>query len=377
MSSVEWFYARDNKQLGPVAPAELKQLAERGELGPDDLVWRSGMSDWTPARRVKGLFGGETEAPAMVAEDDTMAVQPASRRTAGKAVRGVFEWTAAYRRSRGEDSRHLFDHLLDFARSHFTAQFVETTAKIFAGFGYYGLYATMAVVLVYGVAASIRGDDWGQLLMALVGIPALIVLQYVAGRFLEALARLNRVTPGRITSPAILDCFALLSFFLGAIALLGLTLLAVQTRAFALVIPALAAFILCQYMASIAINPEALYVTVAATAGAGEEALALFSFFLKLALQTVPVLFGVGIAGGTIEFGYAAVRTIIPPETVALEAAATARQAALTVFVSVVLPPAAYVVFLVGHLSIDILRGVVSLSNLAGTQAATEESERF
>ncbi|GAB6164611.1 hypothetical protein JCM19992_06110 [Thermostilla marina] len=53
---VEWYYAKDNERFGPVTSAELKRLAEAAQLGPDDLVWREGMSDWVPARRVKGLF---------------------------------------------------------------------------------------------------------------------------------------------------------------------------------------------------------------------------------------------------------------------------------------------------------------------------------
>lgn len=56
MASAEWYYARGNQQYGPVSPAELRALAEKGVLGPDDLVWRAGMSDWVAARRIKGLF---------------------------------------------------------------------------------------------------------------------------------------------------------------------------------------------------------------------------------------------------------------------------------------------------------------------------------
>jgi hypothetical protein len=55
MSPVEWYYARDNKQLGPVSPLELKRLADVGLLGPDDLVWHEGMTEWASASNVRGL----------------------------------------------------------------------------------------------------------------------------------------------------------------------------------------------------------------------------------------------------------------------------------------------------------------------------------
>lgn len=365
MSPVEWFYARNNQQLGPVSAAELKQLAERGDLKPEDLVWRSGMNDWTPASRVRGLFGDEVQPAG--------SVEPPSKQAdAGQAIRATFDWTAAYRRARDQSSNHLFDHLLDFARMHFTAQFVEAAAGIFAACGHYGLYAAMAMSLVYGAAAGIAGGETPQLLMALAAIPALVVLQYVAGRFLEAVERLNRVTPGRITSSAVLDCFALVSFFAGAIALLGLAIVAVQTQAFGLIAAALAAFILCQYLASIAINPETLYVTIVTTAGAGEEALGLLSFFLKLGLKSVPVAFGVGVVWGTIELGHAGIRAMLSSETGGLETAAIAARGILAVLLAAVLPLVVYGLFLAMHLSIDILRGIVSLSNLAGKPFGSE-----
>ena len=65
MSPVEWYYARENNQMGPVSSVELKRLADVGELLPEDLVWREGMTEWSVARNVRGLFelenkGGES-----------------------------------------------------------------------------------------------------------------------------------------------------------------------------------------------------------------------------------------------------------------------------------------------------------------------------
>ena len=53
---IKWYYARENKQMGPVSAAELKRLATTGELNPDDRVWRQGMGTWDAARNVPGLF---------------------------------------------------------------------------------------------------------------------------------------------------------------------------------------------------------------------------------------------------------------------------------------------------------------------------------
>ena len=56
MAEQLWFYAKNDEQLGPVSTAELKKLAGAGELAPDDLVWREGLDDWSPASKLKGLF---------------------------------------------------------------------------------------------------------------------------------------------------------------------------------------------------------------------------------------------------------------------------------------------------------------------------------
>ena len=53
MTPIEWYYARGNKQMGPVTAVELKRLAAAGELHPDDLVWREGLTEWAPAERAR------------------------------------------------------------------------------------------------------------------------------------------------------------------------------------------------------------------------------------------------------------------------------------------------------------------------------------
>ncbi|MGD9723815.1 MAG: DUF4339 domain-containing protein [Pirellulales bacterium] len=57
MPELQWYYARNDQPLGPVSAGELKQLAEAGELKPDDLLWREGMDEWTTAVNLRGLFG--------------------------------------------------------------------------------------------------------------------------------------------------------------------------------------------------------------------------------------------------------------------------------------------------------------------------------
>ena len=119
MSPIEWFYSQENKQIGPVSAAEMKRLAATGKLTPSSLVWREGMEECVPAGKVKGLFDEEIPAP--------------HGPSAAEAGRPGFEESAArFQRSREGTSQHLFDSLLDLARSQLTPHFVDSAERVFS-----------------------------------------------------------------------------------------------------------------------------------------------------------------------------------------------------------------------------------------------------
>lgn len=64
MAEVQWYYARNDEQFGPVSASELRQLADAGRLTPDDLLWREGMDAWTTAINLRGLFDPPTGGKA-------------------------------------------------------------------------------------------------------------------------------------------------------------------------------------------------------------------------------------------------------------------------------------------------------------------------
>jgi hypothetical protein len=53
---VKWHYTVNGKKHGPVSDQIIRRLARKGCLLPEDFVWKSGMKDWVPARKLKGLF---------------------------------------------------------------------------------------------------------------------------------------------------------------------------------------------------------------------------------------------------------------------------------------------------------------------------------
>ncbi len=57
MAITEWHYTVNGQPAAvPVNAAQLKQLADSGQLKPTDLVWQEGMLEWAQAGSIKGLF---------------------------------------------------------------------------------------------------------------------------------------------------------------------------------------------------------------------------------------------------------------------------------------------------------------------------------
>ena len=51
-----WHYSKNGKQFGPIVYTELSHLASANQLLPNDMIWKEGMTNWKPAKEIKGLF---------------------------------------------------------------------------------------------------------------------------------------------------------------------------------------------------------------------------------------------------------------------------------------------------------------------------------
>src|ERR1044071_1466942 len=45
---MNWFYALNNQQAGPVSEVQLDELLRSGKINQQTRVWREGMDDWKP-----------------------------------------------------------------------------------------------------------------------------------------------------------------------------------------------------------------------------------------------------------------------------------------------------------------------------------------
>jgi uncharacterized RDD family membrane protein YckC len=64
---MNWYYAEQGKQAGPVNEEQFDEMVRVGKIQPDTLIWREGMAAWTSYREVKG--GGDTPVSATAATE--------------------------------------------------------------------------------------------------------------------------------------------------------------------------------------------------------------------------------------------------------------------------------------------------------------------
>jgi len=355
MNPVEWYYARENKQVGPVSSLELKRLATAGQLRPEDLVWREGMTEWSLASNVRGLFDGE----AKPADSGLKIGEPAGAASAAAEplAAAAPPPTAAPQAPR----RHLFDALLDWLRPRLDAQRIASKAKVFRACGSYGLLAAIGLTAAFAIILVAKTGQLDHLVWGARSLVLWAVLQYVAGKSCDAIDRLGRDGGGRMASATLPDCLALTSLAAGAAALLGAVAWAIATAYYPIILFGVLTFVVLGYLAAIALNPTMLGVAVAAEVRATDEALGVLNFLARAMLRLVPVAFGAGVICGAVLLAFACGQAFSGAEGVRL-AADTAEVARRCLKWFGALPLAAYLLFLLYCLLIDLCRGVLSLS---------------
>lgn len=75
---MEWYFAKQGKQEGPVDLATLQGKLQNGEIAPTDLVWKEGMAEWKPA--------GEVPELAPPAAASSPSITPSGGATPGPVV---------------------------------------------------------------------------------------------------------------------------------------------------------------------------------------------------------------------------------------------------------------------------------------------------
>lgn len=86
--AIEWYVKNDDKQVGPISSAQLKELAVRQRITPQTQVRRSDRPEWVAAGAIKDLFETQPTLPR-APQPPVIAARP-SAPSPKKSARGLF-----------------------------------------------------------------------------------------------------------------------------------------------------------------------------------------------------------------------------------------------------------------------------------------------
>ena len=269
--------------------------------------------------------------------------------------------TAADQKTSAFDSlvvTRLLERLLGGSRQLLNQARFEATSDFLTRYGHWALLVAGALGLVVSLILSVKQSAFFVFVEGMGWLLLLLVLQYTAARFLKAGDALLQSTPSQLSTPAFLNCYALVNLLTGCIALVSFAIMAIKLESMRLFLEGMGVFLICEYLAWIALNPALLNIESTPRASAGEEAVGILSFFLKGFLKLLPIAFGAGLIIGTVGLLIDAIG--LPKAGVyysLLDAAPSLR----TVTVAAALPFAGYVLFLLAYLGLDVIRAIVAV----------------
>lgn len=246
-------------------------------------------------------------------------------------------------------SIHILDRFLNWVRAVCPPEIFDSISTWCAKYGHAGIVAAQILVLIFSVIKAFQ-SGWSFLFHGIGIALLLVILQYTADKFLHAGQRFINSTPSRLSSPAFLDCAALLLEIGGL-----LIFLSMAANGWINALLGLAIWSLLKAIALTAVHPNMVNVSIAEDVTAGEEAIGILSFFAKSILKIVPIAYGVGSIFGTLALALATLSML------GGNPADAGNNAIVLIICFACLPFVSYVLFMAYHLMIDILQSILSV----------------
>ncbi len=254
----------------------------------------------------------------------------------------------------------IWGNVLEAVRKVLTPQLLELCTKWLTVFGHYSILAASALSLLIGIIGAIRLESFTFFLMSLGFAVGILVVQYIAHRFLKAGEILIGNNPSSLSSGAFLDSVGLIAMISGILALLYSLYPAIKGPSLEFLIMGVASFVFLEFVALVALNPKTVNLDVIEKTSAGQEAIGIITFFIKKLMRLVPILFGIGLVVGTIillvhffglfgkNLGLASMRFASP------------RGDYFNLIAIGLLPFISYIAFVILYLQIDIIKAILS-----------------
>jgi hypothetical protein len=257
----------------------------------------------------------------------------------------------------------------------FGQKFFDSTAYFFTVLGHWATLVAAALWFIFclitaiavkpevlAVAFRVRMSVGMLIVSGLVGAAVILILQYVASRFLASGERLIKTSPSSMASKGYLECVGLLLLISGVVVfILGIVQLFYgQVGSF---FGGVAWLVITVYWTCFALNPGMVNIQITEESSAGQEFIGILSFWAKSALKLVPIAFGVAISLSCILLVVATIMSAAGGLTGA-RGAALGSWAGDLVGLGLLLPLLAYMGFLAYYLAIDLILAILKLPRL-------------
>lgn len=334
-----------NQPAGPCDLNQLKALAAEGKINDLTSVIPEGGQTWTSYGAVKSSATPSAPSPSAAGGPKLDGISTILGDNVAKILGRLSSWLSA--------------------------SLLETSLRLGGRYGHYAVLAGAIFGLILAAKVAMNVHLFSVFATGGIGfVLAVAVAQFSAQRFMSAGARLIANTPNRLSSKSFLDVVGLFAV-LGALgSLVGGVVASVQNESLIPLIPALLMTAYLLYFAMTALHPEELNVSVAGETTAGQEAISLLSFFLKVGLKLAPLYFFLLAVAGAIftllalfNIGQEASQMILAtiPLPPILTVVAQNSPGQMLVLVACLVPVLIYFFFLIWYLVLDLMRAILAV----------------
>lgn len=186
-------------------------------------------------------------------------------------------------------------NLLESVKKILSLKLFETLKEWLIILGDYGLYLASVLVIIIGLIASIRMESFKSFLYGIGFAIAFIIIQFISSKFNNINEDLIKNNETYMTSSGFTEAIGIFALIIGIVYLFVDLYLAIKIPKFLPFVQGIGIFIVFSLISLISFNPSLISVKSVKKNSAGEEAIGILGFFIKLYLKLIPFIYGVGI----------------------------------------------------------------------------------
>ena len=345
--AVQFEVRRGDQHLGAFSVQDIRIMATSGKLQPSDEIRQVGTQLWVSAGATKGLEFSSVSSTGNASP--TSVASPAMTDDSETGLMGVAIFA------------NLIALLVNLLRGLLGRGRIIRNASSARTLGHLLLLIVSVLYLLGSLWVAIKVDSMEIMLLGVGVFIAMGVGQYVADKFIAAGTSLLRSTPTSLNNLVLLDVIGLVAVLIGLAALGAGVVTAIQTDSLLPLILGFFALLIYLLCGSMAYCPEALNITHAKSASAGEEAIGLASFFIKTLLLLAPFFYLIG-ALASIVVTCMGLYALLDDQWPIL-GYQRITMAGWIMLAASFYPLILYVIFLVYYLFIDVIRAILNIDS--------------